>query len=88
MKHRTTLHTVRDVIDAFGGPKVAAAWADVGQTAVCNWINREFIPPGWHYRMAAHLGAKGYEIDPVVFGYEEPLVAATRRASSASQKTA
>jgi len=59
---------VLQVVEAFGGTKAAAEWADVGMSAISNWVDRQFIPPGWHYRMAKHFEAKGLEIDPVVFG--------------------
>lgn len=71
MNKKRTLHTVQAVVDAFGGTKATADWADVGMSAVSNWIDREHIPPGWHYRMAKALADAGYEIDPIVFGYEE-----------------
>lgn len=72
MAKKRKLTTVLEVVEAFGGPKAASEWADVGMPAVSNWVAREFIPPGWHYRMTVFFGAKGIEIDPSVFG-QEPL---------------
>jgi len=71
MIKKQTLRSVEAVVEAFGGTKATADWADVGMSAVSNWIDREHIPPGWHYRMARALSELGYEIDPVVFGYDD-----------------
>lgn len=51
-----------------GGTKATADWADIGMPAVSNWIEREYIPPGWHYRMTMELAKRGFEVDPSVFG--------------------
>jgi len=45
-----------------------ARWCNVKPSAVSNWIEREYIPPGWHYRMAAKLDDDGLDVDPRVFG--------------------
>jgi hypothetical protein len=67
-KKQRKLTTVAQVVEALGGTKAAAEWADVGQSAISNWIAKEFIPPGWHYRLDQHLSVEGYQLDPVVFG--------------------
>lgn len=69
-KTKRKLRTVGDVVEALGGTKAAAEWADVGPSAVSNWIAKAFIPPGWHYRINTELGARGLEIDPAVFGLQ------------------
>ena len=84
MSKKPKLRTVQDVVDAFGGTKATAEWADVGMSAVSNWIEREHIPPGWHYRIVLHLGPR-FEIDPGVFGFvkdDPPHSPRRERASS------
>lgn len=66
------LKTVKEVIAAFGGTSKAAAWAGHGPSAISNWLDREFIPPGWHYRMSQWAQQQGFEIDPRVFGEQDP----------------
>lgn len=65
MKKRLT--TVSDVISALGGPKAASLWAGVGESAICNWISRGFVPVGWHFRLHQALHPKGYELTAEVF---------------------
>lgn len=57
-----------------------ADWAGIGAPAVCNWVERGFIPPGWHWRLDRDAREKGYEIDQGVF--DERL----RRKSKRSQR--
>lgn len=78
------LRTVSDVVEAFGGPAKAAEWAGHGSSAVCNWVTRGFIPPGWHYRMSKWAGENGYEISPCVFGESENI----RRRSRPDRRSA
>lgn len=66
------LRTVDAVVAAFGGTVAAAQWAGHGKSAISNWLEREFIPPGWHYRMSKWALEHGYEIDHRVFGEERP----------------
>jgi len=61
------LTTISDVVRAFGGPSGMAGWAGIGAPAVCNWIEREQIPPGWHFRLDREARQRGFEIDPSVF---------------------
>jgi hypothetical protein len=70
-REKVMLKTVTEVVDAFGGPNATARWAGHGPSAVCNWMARGFIPPGWHYRMSKWAAENGYEISPSVFGEEE-----------------
>lgn len=65
------LRTVSDVVQAFGGPAETAKWAGHGPSAICNWVARGFIPPGWHYRMSKWAAEHGYEISPAVFGEDD-----------------
>lgn len=73
-KHPTLLTSVYEVVEAFGGGdlkkgrKELGRWADVGSSCISNWLTDGFIPPGWHFRMAEHLGKKGYVLSPKVFG--------------------
>ena len=69
------LHTVDDVIDAFGGHKTAAAnnkavaaWLGLNTSAVCNWRERRNIPAGWHLRFYLEAKERGMEIGVTVFG--------------------
>lgn len=73
------LRTIDELIAALGGVTEVAKWAGVGKTAVSNWSARELIPPGWHLRLFAEAKARGYSVDPVVFGWthdEAKVVAA------------
>lgn len=62
-----TLTTVQQVIEALGGVKQAAHWAGVGESAICNWVSRGFIPAGWHFRLHQTLAPQGYELTVNVF---------------------
>jgi hypothetical protein len=75
------LMTVTDVVRAYDGPSGMAEWAGIGASAVCNWIERGFIPPGWHWRLDRDARERGYEIDQGVF--DERL----RRKSKRSQRS-
>jgi hypothetical protein len=79
-KQQPVLHSVADVVKAFGGNKPIAKWCNVRTSAVSNWLERDYIPPGWHYRMAVELGQRGYQVDPMVFGINAELVGNPYRA--------
>ena len=68
MAKKRKLQTVLEVVEALGGTKATAEWCDVGMSAISNWLDRDYIPPGWHYRMTMKLKAMGFEIEPTVFG--------------------
>ena len=70
-RDKTMLRTVSDVVQAFGGPAEVAKWAGHGPSAICNWVARGFIPPGWHYRLTKWGRENGFEISPAVFGEDE-----------------
>ena len=61
------LTTIADVVKAFGGTSGMAEWAGIGASAVSNWIDRDQIPPGWHFRIYRDAAALGFGIDPSVF---------------------
>jgi hypothetical protein len=63
-----TLRSVRDIVDALGGTKEAAKWAGLGMSAISNWLAADEIPTGWHYRVDVELKARGYRVDPRLFG--------------------
>lgn len=67
-KRTKILRNVRDVVDALGGTYAAADWAGITPAAVSHWIAREFIPPGWHYRLSEEMRKFNCIIDPAVFG--------------------
>lgn len=83
------LHTVDQVIDAFGGHKrpadnnkAVAAWLGLNTSAVCNWRERG-IPSGLHLRFYREAVKLGMEIAPRIFdGLEDceaPPVAKKKR---------
>lgn len=67
MSEIVKLTSIADVVKAFGGTSGMAEWAGIGASAVSNWIDRDQIPPGWHFRMYRDAQSRGYEIDPAVF---------------------
>lgn len=74
------IHTVDQLIDAFGGPGEMAAWAGIGATAVANWAARSFIPPGWHLRIYAEACRRGLRLDlEALFGLSPDEVEALCR---------
>lgn len=73
MQHARKITTIGGLVKAFGGAKKLAEWAGIGVSGVSNWVERDFIPPGWHYRLHLEAIDRGFEIDPVVFGVERPL---------------
>lgn len=66
----TTLHTVDDVIEMFGGPSAAARWARVSANAVCWWRKRG-IPPGVHLRLLIEARRRGHIIAPELLELED-----------------
>lgn len=68
MKRFPELSSVEQVVDAFGGPKEAADWAALGQSAISNWLARGFIPPGWHFRIDEEMRRRGFVVLPECFG--------------------
>lgn len=66
-KKPVPLHSVREVVEAFGGTNTLARWAKIGPPAVSNWIAEGWIPPAWYLAISEHLREDGYEVDPKVF---------------------
>lgn len=64
------LNTVKDVVDALGGPTFLGDQLGIGQNAVSNWKIRNQIPSGWHLRVYLGVRQVGMEVDPSVFGLE------------------
>jgi len=67
MTNLIRLKSVGDVVRAWGGTAAMADWAGVGQPAISNWIAKNYIPPGWHYRIYREAVARGYDIEEAVF---------------------
>jgi hypothetical protein len=65
---KRSLHSVADIIDAFGGTKKTAKWAGTGMSTISNWLAHDHIPKGWHYRIHLELTARGFDVDPLAFG--------------------
>lgn len=80
---KQTLHTISDVIDAFGGTRAVAMWTGLGESAISMWMARGEIPPGWHYRLHIEALARGFEIDPCVFDTSLKRRSLPRHASGA-----
>ena len=73
MADRKMIDSIEGVVAAFGGNSALARWAGVGEPAISNWIARESIPPGWHYRIDRYLRTCGYDVHPSVFGYDPEI---------------
>lgn len=67
MSNLVLLKSVADIVKAFGGTFALAEWAGVVPSAVSNWVAKDYIPPGWHYRMYRELVARGFDVDEAVF---------------------
>lgn len=65
------ISTVRDLIDALGGPTAVSQWAGYEHvSAVSNWETRG-IPTGFHMRLALEARRRGFTISPEgLFGLE------------------
>lgn len=72
MRKPRKIHSIATLVKAFGGPTELANWAGLGASAISNWIDRDFIPPAWHYRLHVEALRRGFEIDPTVFGMPQP----------------
>ncbi len=71
MSKRDQIKTIADLVAAFGGNKSMADWADVGETAVCNWKDANEIPRGYHLRLWFEAERRGLSVDPNLFGVAE-----------------
>ena len=71
-----TLGSVKEVIEAVGGPAAACSLAQVpSSNAPSNWIKRRKIPSEYFLVFAEVLNATGKEADPSVFGLKQPAEA-------------
>lgn len=68
MRTNRKITSITGLVKAFGGTRELAGWAGIGMSAVSNWLDRDQIPPGWHYRLHIEALNRGFEIDPAVFG--------------------
>jgi hypothetical protein len=71
---RQALSTVREVIDAFGGPTALTEWVNsnvegtsITKSAVTNWHIEGWIPPAWFLAISTELKIRGYDVEPKVF---------------------
>jgi len=72
MRKVRKINSITGLVKAFGGNRELADWAGIGMSAISNWIDRDHIPPGWHYRLHVEAASRGFEIEPHVFGLQQP----------------
>lgn len=65
------VETVEQVVTALGGPAKAATAANVGPSAVSNWMARGRIPSSRFFVVTEALKRKGKKASPSVFGFVE-----------------
>lgn len=70
-KNDIVVRSVEALVAAFGGTKAMADWADVGMSAVSNWIAFGNIPRGYHLRLYLEAQRRGILIDPSIWGLED-----------------
>ena len=66
------VRSVEGLVAAFGGTKAMADWADVGMSAVSNWIAIGSIPRGYHLRMYLEVQRRGILVDHSLWGFDVP----------------
>jgi hypothetical protein len=65
----TAITSVDGLIEALGGTKQVAAWADIDPSAVSHWRRDGEIPPAWHFRLFALCAERGLALDTArIFG--------------------
>ena len=69
-KSDIVVRSVDALVTAFGGTKAMADWADVGMSAVSNWIASGNIPRGYHLRLYLEAQRRGILIDPSLWGLD------------------
>jgi hypothetical protein len=62
------LRSIQEVVEFFDGPTELARWAGIKTSAVCNWVERNELPPGWHIRLAIEVSRRGARVHPSVLG--------------------
>jgi hypothetical protein len=61
------INSIEELIEALGGPSKLGSLLGIGDSAVCNWSARGFIPPSWHLRLSCELFEAGKTLNPEVF---------------------
>lgn len=82
---KTTIRTVKQLVDAFGGRSKFAEFLKVVPTAVSNMVSDQHIPRGYHLEIYLEAEKRGLEIDKrEVFGMgKPPAVPLARRRAEA-----
>ena len=62
--------TVKELVDALGGPSAVAGEMKIGQSAVSNWVCYDTIPAGRHIGMTVLVMRRGIDadVDPQLLG--------------------
>lgn len=68
---RLVIHTVAELIEAFGGPARVAEWGGTSSQNICNWAAKEKVPPGWHLRLLIEARERNWVFSPGLFGLTE-----------------
>lgn len=66
----STISTVDDLVDAFGGTGEFAQWLDVGPSTVSNWRALGYVPNGYHLKVFLEAIERGHVLAPSVFGFK------------------
>ncbi len=61
------INTIDQLIEALDGPSGAAGVVDTGDSAICNWRMRGYIPPSRHLRLLIAIRKLGLTINPALF---------------------
>lgn len=64
---RYDINTLDELIGALDGPSGAANWAASGESAICNWKSRGYVPPSRHLRLLIEMKRRGRSINPELF---------------------
>jgi hypothetical protein len=71
---KSKIKDVSALINALGGTKVVAEWAEVDMSAVSHWRRANRIPPQWHYRLFREATDRKLSVDfAAVFGESERI---------------
>ncbi len=71
IRMKQAISTVDQLVDAFGGTGRFADWCDVGPSTVSNWKALGYVPSGYHLRIYLEAMARGLELSPRLFGFDE-----------------
>jgi hypothetical protein len=76
----STIHTVRQLVDAFGGTGAFAEFLRVGPSAVSNMLAQDEIPRGHHLDIYLECERRGLKLDKeALFGISEPKARPRKR---------